>query len=215
MLETVGADGFEHKIIDLGNKPDDFLDKYRLATGNSRGMVPLLEDGETLVVESDVVAKYVAENFGGAALYPSDAVDQIEDFLDNWHSIVDKYYDVLSATSQKSATDKEKIFTKSFSALEAQFLEGGAGDFLLGDNFSVVECICGPWIQRFFVTLPYYRSLDLEKTVLPSYPSVERWMQAVRRRPSVMESKCDEQEMLAAAERYYVSFVSPGAPGDR
>ena len=57
---------FEHKIIDLNNKPDEFIDLYQRASGGSRrGLVPLLELGDNLVIESDVVAKYVAQHIEG------------------------------------------------------------------------------------------------------------------------------------------------------
>mmetsp|Transcript_31991 Transcript_31991/g.52828 ORF Transcript_31991/g.52828 Transcript_31991/m.52828 type:complete len:118 (+) Transcript_31991:426-779(+) len=79
-------------------------------------------------------------------------------------------------------------------------------------DFSVAECIAAPWVQRIFVTLPYYRSMDFSGDILMAYPKVERWMEAVRNKPSVIASMCPEDEMKAAAERYYVSFVTKGAP---
>jgi hypothetical protein len=38
-------------------------------------------------------------------------------------------------------------------------------------------------------------------------------MEAVCQRSSCRGSRCPEEEMIAACERYYVSFVSPGASG--
>jgi hypothetical protein len=64
---------FEHKIIDLSNKPPAFVDKYALAVGNTetRAKVPLLEYKDRLVVESDVVSKFVAQEIGSVdAMYP-------------------------------------------------------------------------------------------------------------------------------------------------
>jgi glutathione S-transferase len=216
LLETIGADHFEHRLIDLSDKPDDFLEKYRLAAGSpvASGMVPLLEHQEQLVIESDIVAKYVAQNVGeNDDMYPATtnpkACQTIDQFLSTWYPIVDKYYHLLGARSVKSAKKSQEIFADSLSVLEPQL-----GDqFLLGDTFSLAECICAPWVQRFFVTLPYFRGVDFQEQILSPYPNVARWMATVSSRPSVLESKCDEEEMLNAARRYYVSFVSPGAPG--
>jgi glutathione S-transferase len=217
LLETIGADHFEHRLIDLSDKPDDFLEKYRLAAGSpvASGMVPLLEHQEQLVIESDVVAKYVAQNVGeNDGMYPAttnpEACQTIDQFLSTWYPIVDKYYDLLCAGSVQSAKKRQEIFADSLSVLESQLLDDG---FLLGDTFSLAECICAPWVQRFFVTLPYFRGIDFQEQILSPYPNVARWMAAVSSRPSVLESKCDEEEMLNAARRYYVSFVSPDAPG--
>jgi glutathione S-transferase len=216
-LETIGADHFEHRLIDLSDKPNDFLEKYRLAAGSpvASGMVPLLEHQEQLVIESDVVAKYVAQNVGEKDdMYPAttnpEACQAIDQFLSTWYPVVDKYYDLLCAGSVQSAKKRQEIFADSLSVLESQLLDDG---FLLGDTFSLAECICAPWVQRFFVTLPYFRGIDFQEQILSLYPNVARWMAAVSSRPSVLESKCDEEEMLNAARRYYVSFVSPDAPG--
>ena len=104
--------------------------------------------------------------------------------------------------------------------------------FLLGDDFSFAECIAGPWVQRFFVTLsgavsgssrrrrshhlprrPYFRGIDFEGDVLRAFDALPGWMRAVRDRASCQESICPEGEMLDAAKRYYVSYLSPGATG--
>lgn len=215
----MGADHFEHRIIDLSDKPDDFVETYRMAAENpvASGMVPLLEHGDHLVVESDVVAKYIAQYVGkDDAMYPAStnlkACESIDNFLSTWYPVVDKYYDVLCAGSVESAAKRETIFAQSLSSLESQLSDKRNGDFLLGGTFSLGECICAPWVQRFFVTLPYFRGMDFNKVLLP-YPKLAKWMSAVSAQPSVVASKCDEQEMKNAALRYYVSFTSPGAPG--
>ena len=65
-------------MIDLGNKPADFLEKYQLVSGRSygSGLVPLLEHGDKLVIESDVVTKYISKHIEGVdkkgdGLYPT------------------------------------------------------------------------------------------------------------------------------------------------
>ena len=135
-MET-GVD-FDHRIIDLRDKPDDFLTKYREASGGyGSGMVPLLEHGDNLVIESDVVAKYVAEHVAKVnEMYPSDEYhrETIDEFLDLWFPISDKYYDVLTATSEKEALRRETIFTKVLEDVEIA-LSKTEGDFLLGDTF--------------------------------------------------------------------------------
>uniref|UniRef100_A0A7R9ZG78 GST C-terminal domain-containing protein n=1 Tax=Pseudictyota dubia TaxID=2749911 RepID=A0A7R9ZG78_9STRA len=116
------------------------------------------------------------------------------------------------------ARNTMNILESSLGALEdalnqiTEVSEGGSGDFLLGDSFSLAECIAAPWVQRLFVTLPYFRSVDFRKTVLP-YKRTKKWMDAVRARSSVTVTKCPEDEIVAAARRYYVSYISPGSPG--
>merc|ERR1711939_1275348 len=60
---------FDHRIIDLKAKPAEFVEKYK-RVGSGTAMVPLLEHGQELVIESTVVARYIAEYVGGPELYP-------------------------------------------------------------------------------------------------------------------------------------------------
>jgi glutathione S-transferase len=212
---------FEHKLVDLSNKPPAFLNKYAEAIGNTHtnAKVPLLEHGDDLMVESELVAKYVAQHVGKEGLdsmYPvndADTSQRIDKFLDAWHPVVDRYYNYLSASSESSAQSSRIAFCETLQILENE-LPGEGGDFCRGDTFSIAECVAAPWVQRFFVTLPYFRGVDFGEKVLPvDCVKVARWMDAVRQRPSVIASACPDEEMIAAARRYYVSFVSAGAPG--
>lgn len=184
--------------------------------------MPLLEHGDVLVIESDVVAKYVAKNIRGDdgrgdGLYPKTPGDEelVDSFLSEWSAVTDRYYSVLTATSQKEAEVRLESFVRSLDVIEGLLLQrSGGGDYLLGADFSYAECIAAPWVQRFYVTLPYFRGVDFGSDVLGEERGrLSRWMQAVRSRPSCLESICPEEEMIAACKRYYVSFASPGASG--
>jgi len=216
---------FEHKLIDLGNKPSEFVNKYAAAPGSyGTAKVPLLEyngDGvsEQLVVESDVVTRFVAQHVEGSDkkkdidLLPYDQQGRIDSFLGVWESVVSTYYAVLTSSSQKQVTQSLKRFQGALDKLEDTLNDKDDDTPFVCAKFSVAECVAAPWVQRFFVTLPYYRNIDFEDDILNDrYPTVQRWMEAVRTQPSVMASMCPEDEMKAAAERYYVSFVTPGAP---
>jgi len=210
------------------------VNKYQLASGGyGSGLVPLLEHGDNLVIESDIVAKYIAQNIvggGGEAaagdfLYPQDNGDDnddnafilIDEFLAQWYPTTDIYYDLLRARSLKESKRRQKDFMDALMSLEQIFTheqQHHQGNFLLGDKFSLAECISAPWVQRFYVTLPYFRNIDFPQEMESmGLERLSRWMQAVCDRPSVVTSKCPEEEMIAAAKRYYVSYITPGAPG--
>ena len=211
---------FKHEIIDLNDKPREFLAKYKEASGgNGSGLVPLLEHEDNLVIESDVVAKYVSQNIDGVDgkggdLYPNNEedVEQIHQFMSRWQQVTDTYYDLLRASSQKEVRKRETAFIKSLAVVD-DLLRDRTGDFILGENFSYAECIAAPWIQRCYVTLPYFRGIDFEDDIVSRFDFMSTWMRAVCDRPSCVTSRCPESEMIAACKRYYVSFVSPGATG--
>ena len=194
-------------------------------------MVPLLEHGQELVIESTVVTRYIAQHVGGPELYPRSAEDleRIERFLSCWTDVETTYYDLLRASSDAQAEERRALFVDRLAAVD-ELLD--RAPFLLGDDFSFAECICAPWVQRFFVTLsgavsgssrrrrshhlprrPYFRGIDFEGDILRAFDSLAAWTRAVRDRASCQESICPEGEMIDAAKRYYVSYLSPGAKG--
>jgi glutathione S-transferase len=213
---------FEHKLIDLSNKPRDFLERYQAASGRAygAGLVPLLEHDGNLVIESDVVAKYVSQHIKGVDgrgndLYPTNKADEelIKSFMNNWGHVTDTYYSVLTATSEKEVKKRKTSFIQSLDIINNLLKQRSSGAFLLGSAFSYAECISAPWIQRFYVTLPYFRGIDFEEDILNSFDLLPQWMGAVCGRPSCMVSICPEEEMIAACKRYYVSYISPRASG--
>lgn len=213
---------FQHNTIDLNDKPSEFVSKYREASGGyGSGLVPLLEHNDNLVIESDVVAKYVAQNIDGvdgkgSDLYPAtsenDDVELMESFMSQWQEVTDTYYDLLRATSEQECKKGKDIFVKRLSGID-DLLQHKTGDFLVGEHFSYAECIAAPWIQRFYVTLPYFRGIHFESDILSKFKFMSTWMEAVCNRPSCLASICPESEMIAACKKYYVSYVSPGATG--
>jgi len=200
---------FEHRLINLSDKPQEFLEKYALVASGT-AQVPLLECEGDVVVESEDVTKYIAENVPGKMLVWEE--DAVERFLKIWHSVVDDYYFVLSAGSEGSVKKSLCRFVEDLASLDA-ILQESEGPYLVGSSFSVAECIAAPWVQRFFVTLPYFRNIDFNVVLEENqFVRTASWMKAVECRPSVVESKCPKDEMLAAAKRYYVSYVTPGSP---
>ncbi len=179
----------------------------------------MLEHDGNLVIESDIVAKYVAQVIDGRDgmgenMYPEDgeACQHIEKFHQVWEYVTSEYYGILTANTQDEVNIRRESFTKTLIEIN-DLLKNYDGDFILGDNFSYAECISAPWIQRAFVTLPYFRGIDFEEDILSEMKHVSNWMRAVCERPSCVETRCPESEMIAAAKRYYVSFISPGAKG--
>jgi hypothetical protein len=93
------------------------------------------------VIESDVVAKYVALNIDGIDgkgddLYPSeksdggnykDDAERIELFLESWQKVTDSYYDLLRATSAGEAEKLQKSFLACLSPVEDLLREQKGG----------------------------------------------------------------------------------------
>jgi len=88
---------FEHQLIELKNKPSEFLDL------SPTGKVPLLQlDDGSCVSESINVARHIAKVFKDHAdLLPAYGIPLVDAFLDLWTQRVEPaYYKVLGAESE-------------------------------------------------------------------------------------------------------------------
>ena len=208
---------FEHKIIDLSNKPPAFLDKYALAVGNTetRAKVPLLEYEGKIVVESDVVCKFVAQEIGSDdSMYPKndeEARGRVDQFLKAFETANQGYYSFLSASNEDEVVKGRDAFCQSLQGLNDAL--GDGRPFLLGDTFSIAESMTAPWVHRFQVAIPYFRGVELEDLDVPE--NISRWMKAVFDRPSVQSTSCSNEKLLKSTAGYFVNYITPGAPGDK
>lgn len=147
------------------------------------------------------------EACAGPRLRPDGAAELVDAFLDAWPRVEAAYYAVLTAKDQPGADAAVADFGATLGALEA-LLEERGGPLLLGADVSLAEAVAAPWVQRWAVTLPRFRKVDLEADVLAprGLARVAAWARAVAARPAVVASAAPREEMIAAAERYYVTF---------
>jgi glutathione S-transferase len=212
-LEEKGVP-FEHKIINLQDKPAAFLDKYAAAVSGDRSIrpkVPLLEYGDTLVVESADVIKLIGVSIDDDSMYPvsnQENLDRVDRFLSVFESVIQSYYQYLTAHTESQAEAGKRAFCESLFNLEEQI----EGPFCLGKTFSVAECYAAPWVHRFVVTIPYFRGAHMPELIRPG-SKVAAWIDAVLCRPSVQATSCPEDYLLKSTRSYFVKYVTPGAPG--
>ena len=176
-------------------------------------MVPLLEHGQELVIESTVVARYIAQYVGGPELYPRtpDDLERIERFLARWEDVETTYYDLLRASSDAQAEERRALFVDRLAAVD-ELLD--RAPFLLGDDFSFAECIVLRRGSSASSSRCHTSAASTSKATFfaPSTPCQAGCAPSATERRA-RESICPEGEMLDAAKRYDVSYLSPGAKG--
>lgn len=210
---------FTHEIIDLSDKPSEFL-RLSGAAGNG-AKVPLLEMGEQVVGESLDIVRLLGKD---TSLLPAQGESHIEPVIELWVGQVEPaYYALLRASSEPEAQRLRLPLLQALSDLENRLLMrqgfGGPDDTatfgpFLCDDFSLAEVVAAPWVERMLQMMPLWRAVDFP--YLLQQNGLERtrtWMQAIAARPSVTASSAGADEMERASRRYYVKHVSPGAPG--
>mmetsp|Transcript_35421 Transcript_35421/g.52035 ORF Transcript_35421/g.52035 Transcript_35421/m.52035 type:complete len:286 (-) Transcript_35421:40-897(-) len=172
--------------------------------------------------ESRVVLDAIEELFpaalGHPALLPLDVADRArarvfgEAVFDGAFGGQRSAYSIairkLDADEGKGSWDEEAERAKlceSLSALETS-LGGGtpylSGPFVLGDHFSMAECMTAPFAQRAGVILAHYCDIDvLELCKEKSLSRAEAWWRAVTTRESVVKTGVPPEDVIKGSDR--------------
>ncbi len=114
---------FTHEIVDLANKPSEFLALHASLPGGGTGEVPLLEIDGQVVIESETIVRYIITKCGDGStkLLPPGQAERfhVDSFIKLWTSTVEpRYYDVLAAPSENHAKYATAMFVEALIEVE-------------------------------------------------------------------------------------------------
>jgi glutathione S-transferase len=164
--------------IDLQNKPEEFLKISRY------GKVPAIKHGDAQIYESAIINEYLDEVFPLPPLLPSDpaakAIARI--WIDYANTrLVPAFNQLLRGQDTQEQEQGKREFLESLLYIEQEGLgKLSNGQYLLGDNFSLVDISFYPWFERLPV-LEHFRDFSLPSQT----PRLQKWWSAVRDRDSI------------------------------
>jgi glutathione S-transferase len=151
--------------------------------------VPVLVHGDFVLYETGAITRYVDETFPGPRLQPTAPrerarMTQIISIIDAyayWPMVRQVFTHSVFRPRVGEPADPEEIgrgLEGSARALAA--LEGLAagGDVLVGDELSLADLHFAPMIE-------YFAAAPETREILPRYPRLAAWRDAMRRRPSL------------------------------
>lgn len=128
---------------------------------NPNAMVPVIQDGDFVLWESNSIIRYLASSYGGEALYP--AAPRLRARVDQWMDwqATDLNgawsYVFMSLVRQSPAhQDPEALaaacrnWTRNMTILEGQLQRTGA--YVSGEHFSLADIAIGLSVNRWFQT---------------------------------------------------------------
>jgi glutathione S-transferase len=129
---------YEEKIIDLANKPAEFMQISPL------GKVPVfVDEDQTVIWDSSLIVEYLEETYPEPSFYPSDKRQKLE--CKKWEEIADNLADnSIALWSEKSQGDKAEIkvinryqtaIDRILTALETQLQQ----TYLLGEKLTIAD----------------------------------------------------------------------------
>ncbi|MBK5343512.1 glutathione S-transferase [Pseudomonas sp. TH49] len=161
-----------------GFKPTDTPEFLAL---NPCAMVPVIQDGDFTLWESNTIIRYLAGAYGGAALYPAEprARARVDQWIDWQASELNRSWSYAfmslvrqSADYQDSAALAKGIeqWSQTMGILDQQLQKTGA--YVSGEQFSLADIPIGLSVNRWFET----------PLAHPDYPAVRAYYQRLSQR---------------------------------
>lgn len=162
MLEAKKVD-YDVEYIDLGNKPDWFLE------ASPNGQVPILfTDDDHVLFESDAIVEYVDE-VTGAPLSSQDPIQKAQDRA--WSYLASKNY-LVQCSAQRSPdwptlVERAAKLSTAFGKIDARL---GDSRYANGDVLGMVDIAWLPLLHRASI-IEQQSGYDF----LDAFPKVKRW----------------------------------------
>ena len=148
--------------------------------------VPALWDRETEQIVSNESADIVRMLgvFGGADLYPSDLVPEI----DRWNELIYRTVNngVYRAGFARTQEAYDRAVTEVFETLDRIEARLGEGPWLAGDRFTEADLRLFPTLARFDVAYHYAFKCNLRR--LTDYPNLWRYARTIFQMPGVSDT---------------------------
>jgi glutathione S-transferase len=184
---AAGYKGLQIDWIDL-----DPGDRSEVERVSGQPLVPVLDDGGTIVADSTAIIEHLDRRFPARPLYPRQPARGAEArvFVDWFNRVWKRPPNLIAAALEQPEPDRariEQLATRMRDALGLfeQLLDGR--EYLLGE-FGVADCTAFPFL-KYALGLPaedeelFHRVLAEEQVLGNSHPRLEAWIRRVDRHP--------------------------------
>ena len=183
VLYEKGMD-FEIRDIDLFNMPED------VSVMNPYGKVPILEERDLILYESNIINEYIDERFPHPQLMPAEPIMRARTrlFLHNFERELFSHVLVLEdRTLSPDAKELEVARNRIRDQLTVLAPVMSKNDFLLGVEFSLDEVAIAPMMRR----LEHY-GIELPRSAAP----IQKYAERIFSRPSFIEALTPSEKVM-------------------
>ncbi|KAF9973437.1 hypothetical protein BGZ73_003330 [Actinomortierella ambigua] len=179
---------------------------------NPYGQVPALkiEGDDFVILESNIVAKFIAESHPEAGLIVADPKERAQtDFLVHQYAerVFPAFFKVAFTQDKEKRPELEANFLKQLKDFN-RFLEQasqstGKGPFVHGAKFTFADLSLSPLLTRLFLAEHFQPDYKLPNR--KSHPELSRffdWVDAVVARPSVISTTADKDEITNIMKKF-------------
>jgi glutathione S-transferase len=171
----------EHEHVPAGGDHGG-LDAPEFLAMNPNGLVPVIDDGGTVVWESHAILRYLAARYGSERFWATDAAERskADRWLDWARGLQEDFLNGVfwglyrTPEAQRNWPAISRAIARSgegYAILDRQ-LEGRA--YVLGDELSLADIPAGALLYRYF-------ELQIDR---PELPNVQAWYERLKARPA-------------------------------
>jgi glutathione S-transferase len=179
VMWTVGELGLAHRRIDAGGRFGG-LDTPDYGALNPNRLVPTIEDGETVVWESNAIVRYLAGRYGAGRLWPVDPARRAE--ADRWMDwmltslqpdMTVVFWGLVRTPPERRDTGRIEASAANLGKIFAILNDHlAARRFVAGEAFTMGDIPVGAACYR-------YNALPIKRPVLPA---LEAWYAGLQER---------------------------------
>lgn len=194
---AIGELGLAHERLDVGG-PFGGLDAREFLAMNPHRRIPVLQDGDVVVWESNAIIRYLVSRYGQGGLWPASPADRaLADAWMDWMQttlypdFIKVFWGLVRTPPSKRDMDAigkaNQRVGDSFRVLDESL---GARAHVVGNSLTMGDIPLGATLYRYF-------TLDIER---PSLPAVARMYAAMLERPAYREHVAFSYEDLRAKD---------------
>lgn len=184
-----------HKEIAVESVVIDYSDRSEVERVSGQGLVPVIDDNGTIVVDSMEIVRYLDERYPDPPLYPADEARRAEMliFIDWFNQVWKRPPNEIEAELGKADPDHGRIaaLADEMAAALDRFEAMLAGrDHLMGKGFSAADCAAFPFLKYALFRDPaddelFHRILHEHQQLQETHPRLADWIRRVNARPRV------------------------------
>lgn len=182
-----------HKGIPAESIEVDPADRRVVRAASGQDLVPVIDDGGRIVVDSMEIVRYLEEKFPARPLYPADEARRSEMlvFIDWFNRVWKRPPNDIEAEMGKPSPDQARIDRLGAAMTSALDLFEGmlAGrDYLMGDDFSAADCCAWPFLRYATGRTPddpfrFHEILVRWQPLGTTHPRLKAWIGRIAERP--------------------------------
>lgn len=186
VMWTVAELGLPHERVDAGGKFGG-LETAEYGRMNPNRKVPVIQDGDLVLWESNAIVRYIADTYGKGRLSPTDKIQRAH--ADQWidYAATGLVPDIMGGVFVPLAYTKAA--DRNMAAVDAAAARGAdkfsvldvhmAGrHFIVGDTLTMADIVVGGVLHRYY-TMPITR---------PPRPNVEAYYKRLTERKTYREN---------------------------